>query len=270
MTDGTRSFAPSHGGWAAAPWYLAIAGLIFAATIFGKELTQGTDRISTVWIANGVLLCFVLVAMTAKRPRRALLAILAAGAAGNIVADVLMGDTLPTALALSLANTVEIGVCAAILAKTGLAIDFTRPRFLLVFCVVALAAAPIVSGVIASGYFAVAQGESFIDVFTVWYAADALGLIIVTPSLMVLRGEELRGLRHASELTKLAGGIAIVGATLFIVFGQSEFPLLFLVFPAILVATFWSGFTGASLVVLLTAIVAGVATFNGSGPIQLI
>lgn len=271
MTDGTGTSIRRLDG---APnlwrWYAAIAVLIFAVSVLGDELTRGTGRIPTIWISNGVLLCFVLRAIQAKRTLGEVLAILAAGYIGNVAADLVAGDPLTTALSISFANIVEAGVCAAILRSTGIPLDFTRPKLLMVFCLVALVPAPLVSGLLAAGYLVLIQGADAFDVLRVWYPADALGLIIVTPPLMVLRKEDLRDLLQTPQLIRLAGGAVIVGGTLLLVFGQNTYPLLFLVFPAILVATFWLGFTGASLAILMTAIIAGVATFNGYGPLQLI
>src|SRR5665648_1266808 len=119
MTGARTPIAMRAGSARVWGWYAAIAVLIFAVSILGNELSRGTGRIPTIWLSNGVLLCFVLSAFEAKRPLHEVLAILGVGFAGNVASDIVTGDTLPMTLTLSLTNSIEVAICAAILARTG-------------------------------------------------------------------------------------------------------------------------------------------------------
>ena len=271
MRGGTRASKARIGGWAGGwEWYVAVAALIFATSLFGIEMTGGSSRIATIWISNAILLAILLKSLVAQRPQYELLALLAMGFAGNLAANSLTGDPLPASAALALCNIAEIVICAGALVLSRLPIDFTRPKFLMLFCLIALGPAPVLSGLLAAGFLTLTQNNSFFEVFSIWYAADALGLIIITPILMVVRGRDVVDIFQVSRIKRLAAVVVMMLAVLLFVFLQSSFPLLFLVLPAILVATFWLGFPGASLATLLTALVAGIATVHGYGPLGLI
>jgi signal transduction histidine kinase/response regulator of citrate/malate metabolism len=253
----------------ASVWYGVVASLVFLACLLGIELTRDTGRISTIWIANGLLLAIALRAVAGGASHGEIARILAAGLAGNLIANLVVGDPWFIAGGLALSNTLEIVICLATLALLGWTIDFRLPKSAGLFCVVALGPAPLIAG-LAAGAVLSTQGESIFEVLSVWYPADALGLLIVTPILMVVEPADLRAALRPREMRGLALVLAVLLTTLAVVFIQSQYPLLFLVFPAILVAVFRMGFLGAAGAIVVTAIVAGAATFNGLGPIQLI
>src|ERR1700733_298823 len=80
-----------------------VFGLIFLSACGGLALSDFIGRVSALWVANAILVYFLL-----KHPRRDWVAILSAGLAGNLSGDLVMGDGLATAAALTLCNAVGI------------------------------------------------------------------------------------------------------------------------------------------------------------------
>lgn len=105
------------------------------------------------------------------------------------------------------------------------------------------------------------------------FVGHALGNVAFTPlARLILRergrvGEKLADGRTAAEALALIG---LVIVTSLLVFGQSRSPLLFLPMLPIILVSFRLGNAGAALAVAIVAIIGGVATLAGLGPIVLL
>ena len=103
----------------------------------------------------------------------------------------------------------------------------------------------------------------------VTFASALLGLLVVTPIVVILarpdaeRGRPLGG----KQLADLAAVLALTGGIACLNFLSLHLPLLFLTFPAVLLATFRQRQLGAAAAVLLVALVTGYATAHGYGAI---
>lgn len=239
--------------------FLASLGLVFLSHAFTRE----AGRIASIWPLNALLLAMVL-----RQPALDWRAVLCAGGAANIIVDLAMGDTLQRALLLTGANLVEVSICFLLLARRGEAFDITRGRPLARFIVVAGLAAPAASSLVAA--CALIASAPFLDTLGIWYAADALGLLIFTPALLAL-SQELKvttaGARRAFEFCVSFAFLACVSV---LVFGQHQYPLLFLIPPALTLATFRLGIGGAASGILLVTVFAIGFAVAGNGPTQLI
>jgi PAS domain S-box-containing protein len=242
-----------------------ICGVVFLAAWGGIELTRDTGRIATIWLANAIVVAAVLRIPAAHRP-----ALLAGAYLANVAASLLTGDDLGTALALSACNTIEVLFCALPLARFDPEAELARPRTLLAYCGLALGVGPVVSAGLAAAFLAISADADFWQVAKVWYAADALGLLIVTPLLLSVRATELATLASGKRLPMTAGVLAATLAVVLLVFGQSSYPLLFLIFPVLVCAAFLLGVAGTALAVAVVAVVATATTMLESGPLWLI
>ena len=97
---------------------------------------------------------------------------------------------------------------------------------------------------------------------------DSMAMVLIVPAALLLvdriRGTLPPAPADAAERTALLiGGTACA----FLVFNQSAYPLLFLIQPIILLHAFRVGSLGSALHVAALAVVAGVMTFAGKGPI---
>ena len=127
-----------------------------------------------------------------------------------------------------------------------------------------------VGGALASLIVAQTGTAGFWEVFRVWYPADALGIAITTPLVMAWRNSS-----PVERATCWRGGWLLASVGLLVLatlatFYQSRYPLLFLVFPPMVMITFWHRLPGAVLGTALVTAIAIACTVAGRGPLSLI
>jgi len=236
-----------------------MAALVFATALAGIELTACTGRIAAIWIANAILLSYLL-----KHPRADWAKLFAAAFAANLLADLAAGDGLLTGCILSLSNPVEILIVAIPLRLWKLDRDFARPRSLLVFYALAAGPAPLAGALFSAIYFHFAMGADIWSSLSPWYAADALGLVIVVPMLMTVRVDALKAMfgRDQIFVTLLLLGVVVAAGAL----NQfTSYPLAFLFFAVILLLTFQRGFAGGAVGLLLAGLYLMIPVLLGQG-----
>ena len=224
----------------------AIALLVFATSWGGIYVARDLGRVATIWLANAILLAFVLKYRRSQWPQ-----MLAIGCAANIAADLASGDTLFAASYLSFCNMVEVLLVALPLRTMRLHRDFARPRSLLVFYALAIGPAPAVSALLAAAFFHFVKGESFSDPALTWYATDALSLVIVVPILLTVRLQALKAMFGPKQLLTTLLLVGVVVAAIVLNFFARDYPIAFLFFPAVLLLTFQRGFEGGTIGLIL-------------------
>ncbi|MBU1307769.1 MAG: diguanylate cyclase [Alphaproteobacteria bacterium] len=231
---------------------------------FGIELTRNSGRIASIWLPNAVLLAAIL-----RRPVDNWWLILLLGGVGNLLANLQSGDSLLLGLLLTACNIAEVTIAAACVLRFSNSLDFRRgkPMFVLILCCAVPAA--LSSSTLASFTLALGTGADFLSVFATWYPADTLGLIALTPLLLVLDRDDLADLAHPAVIKKLVVVVAVIAVAAGAIFLQKSMPLLFLAFPALLLATWLLGYIGGAIAVAAISIAAFVATLNHLGPISL-
>jgi len=105
----------------------------------------------------------------------------------------------------------------------------------------------------------------FAPTWAVWWAGDAMGVLLVAPMLLTLIPPRL-GLRRlgwlaSAELTLLLVGIGAVTYFLF----ENEYRLEYLVLPLIAVAAWRFRLAGAAPAALIASVIAAFAAVNGVG-----
>ncbi|RZL28417.1 MAG: response regulator, partial [Sphingomonas sp.] len=145
-------------------------------------------------------------------------------------------------------------------------------RSLTIFCLIAGFLAPLASGLIAATVGMFAFHRPWLGTYGDWVVGHGLGTMIVCPMVLLFVGRQsqLSFKRMATELYGTGGMLlaAVVAATV-MVFWQQRLPLLFLPALPILLATFKLGRPGAALSILCVAIIGGLATATGHGPIMM-
>ncbi|MDX3854132.1 MASE1 domain-containing protein [Streptomyces sp. AK02-01A] len=105
--------------------------------------------------------------------------------------------------------------------------------------------------------------EGFWPVWAAWWTGDAMGVLVVTPLLLVLRRARLpRDLHRWGE----AAALAVSSVAITLVATRSSVSLLFLVFPLIIWAALRFEFAGSAPCVLLVSVLAIVAATDRVGP----
>jgi len=255
-------------GREAGPPAWAYVALFCASLLIGMWSARQFGAV-VMWPANGILLAALL-----QLHRRKAIVVLVACFAINLASNVVRGDPLPFLWLNAVLNLAQV-LIAGVLARRfcGAALDLRRPLRLLRFAVVAVTPAVLFCTVIIVSVAAILHDYSpGLTAFTFqrYFAMEALGLLTVTPTLLLLA----RGHRFA-DTSAIAGPketVALFGlltAACIIVFCQSSAPITYLIFPALLLLVFRASTTNTALAVLLITLIGGVATVTGHGPATL-
>jgi signal transduction histidine kinase/CheY-like chemotaxis protein len=252
-----------------------IRGLAFCVPVFfgfgiiaylSIELTTTAGRVASMWPANAILFS----ALWLLRDRFSYLPALFAAFAGNVVADILQGDTLATAVALSTANITEVTI--ALLLMTRWNERFTETISLhgmVKFLIICGMIAPVASALISASYFSMTRATPFEITFVDWYMADGLGMIVFAPAILFFRWQEFVATfepgRHVTTILSWVVFLAIVSFVMW----QSQYPLLFAVFPCLVLIVFVGGLSSLSVAIFLISAASIIATANQSGPFAL-
>jgi len=233
----------------------------------GIVLSRQSEGVATIWFTNGMLFAVVI-----TQPRRVWLRYFAVGLLADTLADVLYGDRLALALGVSVANSVEVVLSSFVLTSWfGSPFNLSKRRPLLGFLGVAVVGATAITSAIgASWTLLFVDAGPWWTLFRTWYLGDILGMAIIAPLVFILLRpgffEVLRGKQFANTLLILTvPAIATV-----LVFTHDKDPLIFFIFPALLLVVFRLGFPGTVLAVFVIAVISISLTVEGHGPLMLI
>ncbi|AXJ96466.1 sensor domain-containing diguanylate cyclase [Sphingomonas sp. FARSPH] len=258
----------AHAADATRLWLLA-ASLYFVSASAMIHLTSNGRDIATIWPANAVLLALLLVD---GKPRW--LTILSAGFIANVAANLITRDTIAGPLLYSAANVIEVAIAARLIcpART---IDglLQSPGATLRFIGTAGVIAPCVSGLVGAATAFLVFGEAIGSSFSIWALSDGLGLLVFTPVLLAtFRGEFVACFRSKTWRLRLETFTLLTFTALvaYGVFFVADRPLLFLLFPPIMLTTFRTGRLGTKAAVVIVAVIGGIATMYTRGPIAML
>lgn len=247
----------------------AAAVLHFLAAAATIHLTSNGHDIATIWPANAILLALLL---AARKPRW--LTILSAGFVGNVAANLLTRGTLAAPLLYSVANLLEIAIAARLIRTSGVPGGLLQTtKGSLRFLATAGLIAPGVSGLVGAATAFLVFEEPIGQSFLVWVLADGLGLIIFTPVFLALfRGDFADCFRAKTwpERCETFGLLMITALIAYGVFFVAVRPILFVLFPPVLLVTFRMGRLGTKAAVVIVALIGGVATMRAEGPITFL
>ncbi|MET3762077.1 PAS domain S-box protein [Sphingomonas sp. UYEF23] len=248
------------------PGLAAMAVLFGILALLGIELTRGTGRIAALWLPNAVLAGVLL-----RRQERGARAYLATCFVANMIANLIVGDTVSLAVALAAANSIEVAILVWTMRKlcgpSPEIEEISSLGCLLLICLIAPFAAATLDAVVLAS-----PGKYFdLSVWLTKMLADGLSLLIVTPLIMIAVHEWRNRARPTRQclLEWLAFlTLATIAATL--IFAQSRFPFLFLACPIVILAAFRKGVAGTAAAIAIICIVASGFTMAGIGPITLV
>ena len=246
--------AASHTGLRRArspsPTYLlGLAALVFVSAVLCLELTWHGGRIAGIWLSNAFILAPVL-----RHHRRDWPALLATAYLANFCVDIVVGDPLARAAIAPLCNVVEVLMVALPMRYFGLDRDFSHTQSLIPFYILAAGPAPLVAALLAGFYFSTFEGSDFWTVVSVWFGGDALGLIMLVPPLLTVKGEALRAMFSRGQRLESVALIGLLLSLVFLNYVHKDYPIAFLFFPSVLLLTFKRGFAGGSIGLLIVAL----------------
>lgn len=250
--DGTRVFA--------------MAAVAFSTVWLAIELTRPQGGVTVIWVASGVLAGILLTS-----PYRLWIPYIAVAFLANMLARAVCGDPPASVIARGIASTID--ACVVAYALRWIVGDVNNPTKLLRVAYVATSstlAGCALSAVIAAGASALAGSDQAIGIFFRWFASHTLGIVVFATLTGVARelGASMFGKR--GRRWKFARSMGMVAAAALWVFSQSQYPLLFLIYPPLLLAVFRHRFAGFAFGLTLVVSISTIATLAGLGPLNLV
>jgi len=244
-------------------WFLLTATGYFLLASLSLHATKGADNIAAVWPPSGYFLALLLL-----MPARARIAAFAGMVAASLGANMLGGAPLWPSIAFTFANGCEAVIALWLLRRSEPdELSFMVPRTVVNFCIAALVASAV--GAVISW----ALAGTGLDFFLSWLTTVLLGMLIVTPPMVMLaRMVGTNALANASTMMKAEATAILTAAGLVTIlsFSQSQFPVTFLPCIAVVAAAYRLGPFGAAAGMLIVAIIASLLTGQGYGPIATI
>ncbi|MFC9811202.1 MASE1 domain-containing protein [Streptomyces virginiae] len=236
----------------------AVAALYYGSATLGLVQQLVGGQVTPLWPPTGIAVASLLLRGLRVWPGIAL---------GAFLVNVPLGPSIPAVLAIVLGNTLAPVCSYALLRRTGFRTELDRLQDAMGLIFLGALAGMLISATVGSGTLALSgalSAEEFWPTWSVWWTGDAMGVLVVTPVLLVLRYARWpKGARPY----RWAEGVLLVAATLCVGYLEtSSTPLMFLGFPLLIWAAFRFQLAGAALCALSVSTFAIIAAARGSGP----
>ncbi|HEX7802370.1 MAG TPA: diguanylate cyclase [Pseudoxanthomonas sp.] len=245
---------------------ILMALLIGATAWVSLSVTRLPGEVSAVWVSSGIFVGWLLSRRTELWP-----GYIGAGFAAELAVRLLSGDGAVFGLALSAFNLLEVLIVAGVVRR--LVPDVGNPTRWLGLGGIATSstlAACAVSGLLASAVVSAASHTPFLTTFLIWYSAHVVGIVIVATLTLVAHRKGIGLSDVPGQRWAFLGDMLLIAAVCAVVFYQSAYPLLFLVYPPLLYGVFRHRFAGVVVGISLLAIIGSIATALGYGPLALV
>jgi serine phosphatase RsbU (regulator of sigma subunit)/anti-sigma regulatory factor (Ser/Thr protein kinase) len=239
---------------------LAVACGYYVAALVGLRLAVVGNDVTPLWPPTGV----AVVALLAFGRR-----VWPAVAVAALAVNAPISPTLAVAVVIAAGNTLAPVVAAQLLERVDFRSQLTRVRDALALIFLAALLSTLISATIGTTALLVGDGiasSQFFETWSVWWAGDAMGVLIVAPFLWSLRRPELRGVRLGRALEAGALFAALLAASIVAVHSQEQF--LFLVLPLVGWIAFRFQQAGAAPAALLVSVIVTDAAARDAGPFE--
>ena len=235
--------------------FLSIASI----TVAVESVEQWRPENNPVWVSNGLLLAYLLLAPRWRWP-----AYLFTGFLALSVRSVLAHARWDEFLLYNALNILEVMIGALLLRRRSTVLPrFTERAYLIRFFVFAVLAGPAFAGGIYALVFPFCALPALPHPFLSWMASDSLGIAIATPAFAAVLQTRLR---NTLDLRRnWVYPVLLLGMT-FAAFAQNRAPLVYLIYPLLVLVLVRLGLGYASLFSLLVAATAEWLTICGYGP----
>ena len=255
-------------GRVSAPLCAILIGLaVFVAGALAVGLSRMSGDVAAVWFGNAIALAAMLV-----RPRRDWWLLAVATALGGLAANLLAGDGPLPSLGFAACNLGEVVVAAGLLHRLHAVDILGSLRALLLFFGAGVGLSCGVAGALGAVLAGHAFQASYLKIWSTWWIADAVGMIVVTPLLVAWwrRGKRLRLTpRIAAEFAVVAASLATatsLASDSLLSYSLASQIALKAVLPLVIWAAVRFGRGGATFAnLLMIAVSIGTVVIDGRG-----
>lgn len=223
-----------------------------------QQLVRG--QVTPLWPPTGIAVTALLVFGLRVWPGIAL---------GALAANVFIGPSALPVLIIAVGNTLAPICSCLMLRRAGFRDDLDRLRDALALVFLGALGGMLISSTVGSGILALSgalPAGGFWPTWSVWWTGDAMGVMVVTPFLLVLRRARLP---HGVGLPRCAEAVALVVCTTTVTLLTTDIShasLLFLVFPFLIWAAFRFERAGAACCALGVSVFVILAAGRSTGP----
>lgn len=240
---------------------LLLAAAYFAGARLGLYFPTHDDHITLFWLPTGMAAAILL--------RWGSPHIVAGIFLGAFVFDLSLGTSLPLSLLSAAGNTLTPVTAVWLLKRRGFDPSLTRQQDLLAL-IVTSAISPVLPAIIGTGTLwmgGLLQPSGMPIAWLNWWLGDLISIMLVSPLLLSFnRSSFAELLQHPLQLLLCTFLLALSGWAAFIyTFEGHNLPLAFLPMPLVLWAALRLGVTGASISVLVLAMITVIGTALGKG-----
>ncbi|GAA3365612.1 MASE1 domain-containing protein [Streptomyces antimycoticus] len=241
----------------------AVAALYYAGAWIGLLQELVRDQVTPLWPPTGIALACLLTLGPMAWPGIAL---------GAVAVNAPIGPSPLAVLAIVVGNTLAPLCSYLLLRRVGFRPALDRLRDALVLVFLGALAGMLISATVGTAALIVSGALPVGDFWTawsVWWTGDAMGVLVITPLLLVVHRllHRVRLPRGVSPYRLLEAAVLLLGtAAVTLVATRTEVSLLFLVFPFLIWAALRFQLAGAAPCSLIVSVLAIAATAEGTGP----
>jgi diguanylate cyclase (GGDEF)-like protein len=213
------------------------------------------------WPLNGITIAILIM-----RPRSDWPLLLLAVSLGTGIGGYFDGNSISSTLVQRALSVLEVLLSACLLPRFFSLTSWLRLPLLYLRFAGAVTVGPVISGLLASAYFHEFHASPFLTSFNSWALADAMGIAATLPLVLALFSKETRAMHGAKQWLKCGGTLAVALAVMGAVFLTSRYPLIFVLYPLLMLVDWMLGLLGSSIALCAACVLAVFLTEHGYGP----
>ncbi|MGD0681826.1 MAG: diguanylate cyclase [Terracidiphilus sp.] len=233
--------------------------MVMLAVVFVDVFERNGMGGDLIWVANGAILAYLLLAPRWLWPAYLLTSFLAL-----VFGSMLIHETWQISLQYNLLDLGEVLLAALLVRRRTTQLPrFTEFAYLLRFIGFAVLAAPMATGLTYTWLSRSWTNVSPLYSFLRWAGADGLGIAVITPICVAIFQSALRGRKQVRQHWLY---LALTAALAIVAFSQNKVPLVFLIYPLLVYLSLSVDLGSAALALLEVTAVGSWFTIRGEGP----
>jgi diguanylate cyclase (GGDEF)-like protein/PAS domain S-box-containing protein len=232
------------------------------ATVFVEVFQRSGTSTNVIWVANGLLLTYLLLSPRWRWP-----GYLITGMAAMTAGSAFIGEHWDTNLLYNAMNFVEVLIGALLLRGKFTELPrFTDRKYLLRFVAYAIFAGPAIAGAILTLVLWLWKHDPPLQTFMEWFIGDGLGAAITVPTFAAIFATRFS---KSTSLRQHWTYPVVLAAVTLVAFYQNKVPIFLLIFPLLVLLLMRLGLGWAALATLFIAATGSSLSIHGFGPFAI-